>query len=52
VSCEATVVVEEKDLKGTCAIVLAHDLTTDIRDPGLNSREEELSYREKQPMER
>jgi hypothetical protein len=51
-SCEATVAVEQKDLKATRAIVLAHDLTAGIRDPGLNSREEELSDREKQPMER
>jgi hypothetical protein len=31
---------------------LAHELTTDVRDSGLNSREEELADRENQLAER
>jgi hypothetical protein len=33
-------------------MVLAHELTADIRDSGLNSGEEELAYREKRLAER
>jgi hypothetical protein len=33
-------------------VVLARELTVDVRDSGLNSREEELADREKQLMER
>jgi hypothetical protein len=44
---EATLVAERKDLEETRAVVLAHELTTDIRDAGLNSSEEKLGDREK-----
>jgi hypothetical protein len=44
---EAIIAVERKDLEETHAMVLACELTADIRDSGLNSREEELIDREK-----
>jgi hypothetical protein len=44
---EAALAVEWKDLEETRAIVLARELAADIRDAGLNSREEELADREK-----
>jgi hypothetical protein len=44
---EATLVAERKDLEETRAVVLARELTTDIRDAGLNSSEEKLGDREK-----
>jgi hypothetical protein len=40
-------VAERKDLEETRAVVLARELTTDIRDAGLNSSEEKLGDREK-----
>jgi hypothetical protein len=43
---------ERKDLEETHAMVLAHELTVDIKDSGLNSGEEELAYREKRLAER
>jgi hypothetical protein len=49
---EATLAVEQKDLEETHAGVLAHELTTDIRDVRLNSREEELADREKRLVKR
>jgi hypothetical protein len=49
---EATLAVEQKDLEETHAGVLARELTTDIRDVRLNSREEELADREKQLVKR
>jgi hypothetical protein len=44
--------VERKDLEETRAMVLARELTVDIRDIGLNSRAEELADREKRLAER
>jgi uncharacterized protein (DUF3084 family) len=52
ISHEATLVVEQKDLEETRARVLAHELTADIRDAHLNSRDEELADREKRLPER
>jgi hypothetical protein len=49
---EATLAVEWKDLEETRAIELARELTADIRDACLNSREEELANREKRLAER
>jgi hypothetical protein len=49
---EAIIVVERKDLEETHAMVLARELTADIKDSGLNSKEEELTDREKQLKER
>jgi hypothetical protein len=49
---EATIAVEQKDLDETNTVVLAHELTANIKDSGLNSREEELDHREKQLAER
>jgi hypothetical protein len=49
---EATLAVEQKDLEETHAGVLARELTTDIRDVRLNSREEELADREKRLVKR
>jgi hypothetical protein len=43
---------EQKDLEETHTVVLARELTTDIRDVRLNSREEELADREKRLAER
>jgi hypothetical protein len=51
-SCEAIIAVERKDLEETHAMVLARELTVDIRDSGLNSGEEELADREKRLAER
>jgi hypothetical protein len=48
---EATLRVERKDLEETHVVVLARELTADIRDSGLNSREE-LADREKRLVER
>jgi hypothetical protein len=50
VSREATVAAERKDLEETRTMVLAHELITDIRDSGLNSREEELAGRQLQEL--
>jgi hypothetical protein len=50
VSREATVAAERKDLEETRTKVLAHELTIDIRDSGLNSREEELAGRQLQEL--
>jgi hypothetical protein len=44
--------VEWKDLEETRTRVLARELTADIRDMRLNSREEELADREKWLVER
>jgi hypothetical protein len=44
---EATLATERKDLEETRVVVLAHELAVDVRDVGLNSREEELADREK-----
>jgi hypothetical protein len=49
---EATIAVEQKDLDETNTVVLAHELTANIKDSGLNSREEELDHKEKQLAER
>jgi hypothetical protein len=43
---------ERKDLEETHTVVLARELTTDIRDVRLNSREEELADKEKRLAER
>jgi hypothetical protein len=51
-NCEATLTVERKDLEETHVMVLFRSLTADVRDLGLNSREEELSDREKRLAER
>jgi hypothetical protein len=48
----ATLEVERKDQEESCTGVLARELTTDIRDIHLNSREEELADREKWLVER
>jgi hypothetical protein len=48
---EATLASERKDLEETRVVALAHELTTDIRDACLNSREE-LADREKWLTER
>jgi hypothetical protein len=48
---EATLRAERKDLEETRAVVLARELAADIRDSGLNSREE-LVDREKRLVER
>jgi hypothetical protein len=44
---EATLAAEQKDLEEIRAVVLARELTVDIRDACLNFREEELADREK-----
>jgi uncharacterized protein (DUF3084 family) len=49
---EATLAVEQKELEGAHAGVLAHELTAEVRDGHLNSREEEMADREKRQMER
>jgi hypothetical protein len=49
---EAAIAAERKDLEETHAVVLAHELTADIRDSGLNSKEEELADGEKWLAER
>jgi hypothetical protein len=51
-SCEATLVVEQKDLEVTHARILTRELTADIRDVRLNSREAELADSEKWLVER
>jgi uncharacterized protein (DUF3084 family) len=48
----ATLAVKQKDLEETCTGMLARELTIDIRDVRLNSREEELVDREKRLAER
>jgi hypothetical protein len=45
---EATVAVERHDLEETRAMVLARELTADVRDSGLNYREKRLVEREQQ----
>jgi hypothetical protein len=47
----ATLAAERKDLEETHAVVLARELAADVRDSGLNSREE-LADREKRLAER
>jgi hypothetical protein len=45
-------VVEQKDLEGTHAKILTRELTADIRNVRLNSREAELADNEKWLVER
>jgi hypothetical protein len=49
---EATLAAERKDLEETRTVVLACELATDIRDAGLNSRQEELADSKKWVAER
>jgi hypothetical protein len=49
---EFTLAAKRNDLEETHAVVLARELTADIRDAGLNSREEKLANREMWLVER